>query len=658
MTSDSHAILSHDHSSVNSDSRVILSDGHSSTTSDSRSSMTSDHRSSVTDSLKTTGSDDVFLPCNVETPQRGDNEACPVTSTCKKTAGRCPTSQVRSTATDGMAQEENTPNLFLDDYLLQNSYAARNLRSLRDGSYSESIDGSSCGQKSLSLNTSHDDLQIKKKSSVKTSESDDDCRNEVLAMSGSAGLAINKVWEAAAIDLCESKELERCEVTDGSIGRGMIIRRSMLEFYNQSDPSFWSSASSGGQKRLFDSVDTSESSALNGSHTGAATGLTQEIRLVSIEDEHCMKRGHFCRMKSIEVNSFGDSGSGNGEVKMNDMGEISMPSIDNEMEQPHLESTSCNRSDKPPVRTTPKQDVPPNFKPLFTSSCGSPTEVGTPPIKSMNTNENNRIGLNVAKTDSIMSKEVACIGTEATKMLQPADPSSSTKPPSQDVDTKSHGENYNTKPDDDLEFVGAMNMDWLRRPRRVPFADVCIEGLAHYSTRQADGTYDVMSPRYVNAHDMETSDQQDASPTARCTNVSLKTNHSDEDNNSAEASSSDRQSGYTADESSEACVSRSVESPPPAQTVVTGLSKYSVWEQRLSQADQPSQKDAPEGKVKKVTCFMSLPSSHSSDHGHYTPILDRNLRCRAFMVSSRGRGQLIMVTLRVANLPYVKDIVG
>jgi len=156
--------------------------------------------------------------------------------------------------------------------------------------------------------------------------------------------------------------------------------------------------------------------------------------------------------------------------------------------------------------------------------------------------------------------------------------------------------------------------------------------------RQADRTSDVMSPMYVNADDMETSDRLDASPSAQCTNVSLKTNLSDEDNNSAEASSSDKQSGYTADESSQTSASRSVESPPPAQTAATGLSKYSVWEQRLSQADQPSQKDAPEEKAKKVTCFMSLPSSHSSDHGHYTPILDRNLRCRAFMVSSWGHG--------------------
>ena len=615
-------------------------------TSNSLSSMASDHRSSMADSLKTTGSDDVFLPSNVETPQRwGDNEACPVTSTCKKTVGRCPTSQVRSTTTEGMAQEENTPNLFLDDYLLQNSYAARNLRSLRDGSYSESVDGSSCGEKSLSLNTSHDDLQIKKKSSilsgdrVKTSESDDDCRNEILTMSEPARLATSKVWEAATSDLCESKELERCEVTDGSIGRGIIIRRSMLEFYNQSDPSFWSSASSSGQKRLFDSVDTSESSALNGLHTGGATGLTQEIRLVSIGDEHRMKRGHFCCTKSFEVNSFGNSGSGNGEVKMNDVGEISMPSVDYETEPRNVESTSCNRSDEPSMRTTQKQDVPPNFKPLFTSSCGSPTEVGTPPIKSTNSNENNGIGFNVAKTDSITSKEEACLGTQETELLQSADLSSSTKIPSQDVNTNSHGENYdNTKPDDDVQFAGAANMEWLRRRRRVPFADVCVEGLAHYSMRQADRTSDVMSPMYVNADDMETSDRLDASPSAQCTNVSLKTNLSDEDNNSAEASSSDKQSGYTADESSQTSASRSVESPPPAQTAATGLSKYSVWEQRLSQADQPSQKDAPEEKAKKVTCFMSLPSSHSSDHGHYTPILDRNLRCRAFMVSSWGHG--------------------
>ena len=632
------------------------SDGHSSMMSDA--SGAREHSSESDNSI--------FLPINVETPQRrGDTETYPM---CKETggSGRSSTSQIRSTGSE--AEQENTPSLFLDDYLLQNSYAARNLRSLRDGSYSESVDVSSCGAKSLSFDTSHGSLQIKKKSSVlssgssaKTSEhGNNNCRSDVSAIS------MKNAWEAETSILCESKELQRCEITDTSIGRGVILRRSMLDFYDQSNPSFFSSASSGGQKRLFDSVDNSGSHIIDCSQAGGATGLTREIQFVTIGDEHRLKRGHFVSedlhgsgcCKGAELKTFGktDSDSGRKDVKIHDSGEISMPLVDYEMEPLHTKTTSSYQSDRQSIETTPKHCVHPNFKPLFTSSCGSPTEVVTTPMKLASSGDMKR---DMAETDSSLSEDIVCICSDVTEMLQPAIERPTTNTPSHEVDgvavgeTCSHGKDHDpTRADGNLEYVSGTNIDWLRQRQRVPFADVCVESLAHFSTRLADRTSDAMSPRRLGTNvtaaslSMETdSDGQQGSSEmqSNCGNISLhedRSGHFIEDNvgtQTASVDGSDKQSGYTADESSEASASMQTPATEPAQDI--GISKYMAWEKRLPQANQQSQKDTPKEKErkKKVTCFMSLPSSHSSDHGqsdYFTPTLSRKLKCRAFMVSS------------------------
>ena len=609
----------------------------------------SDSGSSVMSGLQRADSNDsVFLHSDVETPQRKlankvNSETYAVSSGVLPGAEagddeRCLTTRSRSTKTaNGAEQEEDTPNLFLDDYLLQNSYAARNLRSLRDGSYSESPGGSSSGEKSSSLDTSHSDLQIRKKINVSlddysSSKCGDNSVGDILKTASDAVLSLENALGAKAEALCESKELQRRDVTDGSFGAG-ILPLSMSEFYDQSNPSFWSPVSSGGQKRLFDSVDRSDGHSF---HAGGATGLTQEILHVSIGDEHRVKRGNFqsqsCRDESLDL--------GRHVVAMHDMGEVSMPSTNYELEQ--VES-GVRLSE-----TTPRHSGQSKFKPLCTSSWGSPKDTAMP--ASLSTSDGSSKGSDLPQTDNV-AEDIVCVCSDTP---EPA----ATKVSSHDEHGAAasaaccHGSAI--QPDSEMDYAAGTNIDWLRRRRRVPFTDVCVDGLAHYSTRMADRTSDAMSPRWVNAN-IEASGVSDGQQAAAstdashtCETVTHETDSSGQSNEvvsgrrcltAAAIDTTDAQSGYRADDSSEPS-SMSMEFPTgePAPVPETVLSKYMAWEKLLPPTDHSEQNHATETKKTKcVTHFMSLPSNHSNDHGqsdYFTPMPNRRQRSRAFMVSS------------------------
>ena len=608
----------------------------------------SDSHSSVTSGagLQTSESDDsVFLHSDAETPQRQlankvNSETYAISSVFPETEAeeRCSLTRSRSTKTATVAeQEEDTPNLFLDDYLLQNSYAARNLRSLRDGSYSESPGGSSSGEKS-SLDTSHSDLQIRKKINVSLSSNakcGHDCVADILKKASDAALSSEDARGAKTGALCESKELQRRDITDGSFGAG-ILPLSMAEFYDQSNPSFWSPVSSGGQKRLFDSVDRSEGHSF---HADGATGLTQEILHVSIGDEHRLKRGHFqsrsdpnsCRDESLDL--------GRHAVEMHDLGEVSMPSTNYELEQ--VES-SCRLTE-----TTPRHSGQSKFKPLCTSSWGSPKDTAMPPSVSSSDSGSRGNGSDLPKTESHLSEDIVCVCSDTP---EPA----ATKVSSHDiVDTAAstaccYGNAI--QPDSEMEYTAGTDIEWLRRRRRVPFTDVCVGGLAHYSTRMADRTSDAMSPRWLNAN-IEAAGVSEGQQAA-ASNAALHTCHETDGSGQSSEVVGDKRCltaaaidntdvGYRADGSSEASTSMPMEFPAgdPAPVQETVLSKYMAWEKLLPPANHSELKEPTEQKKKTkcVTHFMSLPSNHSNDHGqsdYFTPMVNRRQRSRAFMVSS------------------------